>query len=37
MVDAIGYQGFFLSTALMGLPVLLLIILANKHFNLEQS
>ena len=37
MVDAIGYQGFFLATALMGLPVLLLIILANKRFNLEQS
>jgi len=37
MVDAIGYQGFFLSTALMGVPVLLLIILATKRFNLEQS
>lgn len=37
MVDAIGYQGFFLATALMGLPVLLLIILANKRFNLAQS
>lgn len=37
MVDAIGYQGFFLATALMGLPVLLLIIVANKRFNLEQS
>jgi MFS transporter, PAT family, beta-lactamase induction signal transducer AmpG len=37
MVDAIGYQGFFLSTALMGLPVLLLIMLAKKRFNLEQS
>lgn len=37
MVEAIGYQGFFLSTALMGLPVLLLIMLAGKRFNLEQS
>lgn len=37
MVEAIGYQGFFLSTALMGVPVLLLILLARKRFDLEQS
>ncbi|WP_297809782.1 MFS transporter [uncultured Methylophaga sp.] len=37
MVESIGYQGFFLSTALMGLPVLLLVILAAKRFNLEKS
>jgi PAT family beta-lactamase induction signal transducer AmpG len=37
MVESIGYQGFFLSTALMGLPVLLLVILAAKRFNLDKS
>jgi PAT family beta-lactamase induction signal transducer AmpG len=37
MVESIGYQGFFLSTALMGVPVLLLVVLAAKRFNLEKS
>ena len=31
MVDAMGYSKFFLSTALMGVPVLILIVLAGKH------
>ena len=35
MVEAIGYQQFFLLTAIIGLPVLLLIIAAGKRFNLE--
>lgn len=34
MVDAVGYSQFFLLTALMGLPVLMLIYLADKHFKL---
>ena len=35
MVEAVGYEQFFLITALMGLPVLLLIVWANKYFTLE--
>lgn len=35
MVETLGYQQFFLLTALMGLPVLLLIILAGRRFKLE--
>jgi len=31
MVDAMGYSMFFLITALMGVPVLILIVLAGKH------
>ena len=37
MVEAIGYQGFFLCTALMGIPVLILIVIAGKRFNLTSS
>lgn len=37
MVDAIGYEQFFLLTALMGIPVLVLILLAGKRFDLKQS
>ncbi len=37
MVDAIGYQQFFMMTALMGVPVLLLIILANGRFILNNG
>jgi PAT family beta-lactamase induction signal transducer AmpG len=33
MVDELGYSNFFMITALMGIPVLVLIILASKHFN----
>lgn len=36
MVDVLGYQTFFLVTALMGVPVLLLIMQANKHFTLNK-
>jgi PAT family beta-lactamase induction signal transducer AmpG len=35
MVEVMGYQQFFLITALMGIPVLLLIIWANKRFDLK--
>lgn len=35
MVDTMNYPAFFLMTALMGLPVLLLIWLAGKRFNLQ--
>lgn len=37
MVESIGYEWFFLLTALMGIPVLLLILFAAKRFNLTQS
>ncbi|PHS71426.1 MAG: MFS transporter [Methylophaga sp.] len=33
MVEAIGYQQFFLITALMGIPVLILVLWANKRFD----
>lgn len=36
MVEVMGYQQFFLLTALMGIPVLLLIVWANKHFHLNE-
>jgi len=35
MVDEFGYSNFFLITAIMGIPVLLLIILAGKHLDRE--
>lgn len=35
MVEVFGYQQFFLVTALMGVPVLLLIVLAGKRFRLN--
>lgn len=35
MVDTIGYPNFFMMTALMGLPVLLLIFWAGKRFELN--
>jgi PAT family beta-lactamase induction signal transducer AmpG len=31
MVDGMGYSNFFLTTALMGMPVLILIIFAGKY------
>ncbi len=31
MVDGMGYSNFFLTTALMGVPVLVLIVIAGKH------
>jgi PAT family beta-lactamase induction signal transducer AmpG len=35
MVEMVGYETFFLFTALLGIPVLLLIIIANKRFKLH--
>jgi PAT family beta-lactamase induction signal transducer AmpG len=37
MVDALGYDQFFLITALMGVPVLLLIALASKRFKISSK
>jgi len=37
MVDELGYSNFFIITALMGIPVLILIILASKRFEQIQS
>ena len=36
IVETMGYQQFFLLTALMGVPVLLLIIWAGKHFEMNK-
>ncbi len=36
MVDSIGYSQFFLITALIGLPVLILIFIANKKLELKE-
>lgn len=36
MVDSVGYSNFFLITALMGIPVLLLIVLATKKLDIKQ-
>jgi len=36
MVDSMGYPNFFIFTALLGVPVLVLILLAGKRFNLNQ-
>ncbi len=35
MVETIGYSQFFLFTAVLGIPVLLLILWANKHFKID--
>ncbi len=35
MVDTIGYSSFFLLTAILGLPVLLLIVIAAKRFEIR--
>jgi len=37
MVETLGYEQFFLITALMGIPVLLLIVWANKYFDIEHQ
>jgi len=37
MVDELGYSNFFIITALMGIPVLILIILASKRFEQIQA
>ena len=33
MVDSMGYPNFFIFTALLGIPVLVLILIAGKRFN----
>ena len=35
MVDVIGYPGFFLATTLMGIPVIYIVWLCGKKFNLQ--
>ena len=35
MVENMGYPGFFLTTALLGIPVILLILLASRHLDME--
>jgi PAT family beta-lactamase induction signal transducer AmpG len=35
MVENLGYQGFFLTTTLIGLPVILLILVASRHLDVE--
>jgi PAT family beta-lactamase induction signal transducer AmpG len=37
IVETIGYQYFFLSTALMGIPVLVLIVWANKRLDMHPA
>jgi PAT family beta-lactamase induction signal transducer AmpG len=36
MVDALGYPGFFMLTAILGLPVLLLIVIASRRFQIGE-
>jgi PAT family beta-lactamase induction signal transducer AmpG len=36
MVNAIGYQNFFLVTAILGIPVLLLIVFAARRFEIHE-
>jgi PAT family beta-lactamase induction signal transducer AmpG len=36
MVDALGYPGFFMLTAILGLPVLLLIVVAARRFQIRE-
>jgi PAT family beta-lactamase induction signal transducer AmpG len=36
IVDAMGYPGFFLLTALLGIPVLLLIIITARRFQIDE-
>ena len=36
IVESIGYEQFFLITAVMGLPVLVLIVLANKYLDIKK-
>ncbi len=35
MVETLGYEQFFLMTALMGIPVLVLIVWANRYFDIK--
>ena len=36
MVDAMGYSGFFLLTAILGIPVLLLIVVTARRFRIDE-
>jgi PAT family beta-lactamase induction signal transducer AmpG len=36
MVDSMGYSGFFMLTAILGLPVLLLIIITTRRFEIRE-
>lgn len=36
MVDAVGYPGFFLFTAILGVPVLLLIVITARRFQIDE-
>jgi PAT family beta-lactamase induction signal transducer AmpG len=36
MVDALGYPGFFMFTAILGLPVLLLIVITARRFEIRE-
>ena len=36
MVDGLGYPGFFLLTAILGLPVLFLIVLASRRLRIDE-
>ena len=36
MVDSLGYENFFIIASIMGLPVLVLVWLANKHLTLSE-
>jgi PAT family beta-lactamase induction signal transducer AmpG len=36
IVESIGYEQFFLITAVMGIPVLVLIVLANKYLDIKK-
>ena len=36
MVGALGYPGFFLLTALLGIPVLILIVIAARRFEIGE-
>jgi PAT family beta-lactamase induction signal transducer AmpG len=37
MVDTLGYPGFFVLTALMGLPVIVLVVLAGRHVAIKND
>jgi len=37
IVESVGYPAFFTLTAILTLPVLLLIVLAGKHFKMGEA
>jgi PAT family beta-lactamase induction signal transducer AmpG len=36
IVDSVGYENFFIIASVMGLPILILVWLANKHLNISE-